>query len=84
MKLTYEQLRHLAQLGPSSNDRIVLKNKKGQTLKTTIHKWDQSPNETRFTSLATPPRQLLHHTGNRSVNSQHPIFWQRRPQVERP
>jgi hypothetical protein len=36
-KLTYEQMRVLAQLG-QSNDRIVLKNRKGQILKPAIHK----------------------------------------------
>ena len=41
----------LAQLGPS-NDRIVVKNKKGQILKPPIHKWDQSPKGTQSTSMA--------------------------------
>ena len=41
MKLTYEQMRMLAQLGPS-NDRIVLKNKTGRLLKPPMSKWHQS------------------------------------------
>jgi len=54
MKLTYEQYRMLAQLGPS-NDRILLKNKKGQIIKPNV-KWDPNPKETRFTSMAMQPR----------------------------
>ena len=56
MKLTYEQLRMLAQLGPA-NEKIVLKNRKGQTVKPAIDKWHlNNLKETRFTSLGAPPR----------------------------
>ena len=58
MKLTYEQYRMLAQLGPS-NDRIILKNKKGQIIKPSVNKWDQNLKETRFTSMAVPPKPFL-------------------------
>ncbi len=56
MKLTYEQLRMLAQLGPA-NEKIVLKNRKGQTVKPAIDKWHlNNLKETRFTSLGAPQR----------------------------
>ena len=55
MKLTYEQYRMLAQLGPS-NDRIIVKNKKGQIIKPNI-KWENEHlKETRFMSSAVQPR----------------------------
>ena len=57
MKLTYEQMRQLAQLGPS-NDRIILKNRKGQIIKPNV-KWDPNPQETRYMSSAVQPRRAL-------------------------
>ena len=64
MKLTYEQYRMLASLGPA-NDRIILKNKKGQILKRD-NKWDPNHHlkETRYTSLATLPRPSPAHAEN--------------------
>ena len=56
MKLTYEQMRALAQLGPS-NDRILLKNKKGQILKPAIDKWHPNLKETRFTCMEEPRKR---------------------------
>jgi hypothetical protein len=70
MKLTYEQMRMLAQLGPA-NDRIIVKNKKGNIIKPNI-KWDQNPNETRFTSMAAPPRPFLARMENHSLTCLHP------------
>ena len=64
MKLTYEQLRMLAQLGPS-NDRIVLKNRKGHVIKPNV-KWDAASalKETRYRSSAVQPRPFHAHTGS--------------------
>ncbi len=59
MKLTYEQYRALAELGPS-NDRIVVKNRKGHILKPATHKW--RPNNlgaTQFTCMGAPQRPSL-------------------------
>ena len=71
MKLTYEQYRMLAQLG-SSNDRIVVKNKKGRIVKPS--QWDPNEHlkETRFTSTAAPPRPFLAHMENHSQTCLHP------------
>lgn len=57
MKLTYEQMRHLAQLGPSTSDRITVKNKKGHVLKPSVHKWHPSLKETRSTCMVEPQKQ---------------------------
>ena len=56
MKLTYEQYRMLASLGPS-NDRIIVKNRKGHIIKPNI-KWDQNEHlkETRYMSSAVHPK----------------------------
>jgi hypothetical protein len=56
MKLTYEQMRMLAQLGPA-NDRIIVKNKKGHIIKPNI-KWDQNERlkGTRYSFSAMQPR----------------------------
>ena len=62
MKLTYEQYRMLAQLGPA-NDRIIVKNRKGHIIKPNV-KWDPNPKETRFTSMAVPPRPSHAPTGS--------------------
>ena len=62
MKLTYEQYRMLASLGPS-NDRIIVKNKKGHVIKPNI-KWDLNPKETRYMSSAVHPRQSPVHTAS--------------------
>ena len=60
MKLTYEQMRHLAELGDGEG-RITLKNKKGVTLKPTLKKWHQSQTtkETKSMFLEAPQRQSL-------------------------
>jgi len=56
MRLTYEQMRQLAQLGPA-NDRIIVKNKKGQILKPPLHKCHQNQvGVTQFTSMAERPK----------------------------
>ena len=68
MKLTYEQMRMLAQLGPS-NDRIVVKNKKGRILKPLIHKWDQSPKGTQYTCMGAQPKPY-----HAPMESRSPIF----------
>ena len=55
MKLTYEQMRTLAQMGPA-NDKIILKNKKGQILKSANYKWDHPQKETKSTFLEVQQR----------------------------
>ena len=70
MKLTYEQYRMLAQLGPA-NDRIIVKNRKGHIIKPNV-KWDPNPKETRFTSMAVPPRPSHAHTENHSLTCLRP------------
>ena len=71
MKLTYEQYRMLAQLGPS-NDRIIVKNRKGHIIKPSLNKWDQNLKETRFMSSAVPPKPFLAHTENHSLTCLRP------------
>jgi hypothetical protein len=74
MKLTYDQYRQLAQL-VSGNDRIVLKNKKGQVLKAPVDKeWHQR--EMRFSSTATLQRPSHAPTVNLSLTSLRPLFSQ--------
>ena len=72
MKLTYEQYRMLAQLGPA-NDRIVVKNRKGHIIKPNV-KWDLNPKETRFSSSAMQPRPSPAHSGNPSLTCLHPSY----------
>ena len=55
-KLTYEQMRHLADLG-SDGGRLTVKNKKGLVLKPTLKKWHQSPKATVFTFTGAQPTQ---------------------------
>ena len=55
MKLTYEQMRTLAQMGPA-NDKIILKNKKGQILKSANYKWDHPQKETKSMCLEVQQR----------------------------
>ena len=54
MKLTYEQYRMLAQMGPAS-DKIVLKNTKGKILKSGIYKWDHPQKETKYMCMGVQP-----------------------------
>ena len=56
MKLTYDQLRMLAQIG-STEGRIIVKNKKGHILKPPLGKWDHPPKETRSTCLEVQPKR---------------------------
>ena len=73
MKLTYEQYRMLASLGPS-NDRIILKNKKGRIIPN--NKWENEHlKETRFTSMAVQPRQ----SSAVSVSPLHPFHYRSSP-----
>ena len=55
MKLTYDQLRQLSQIG-STEGRIIVKNKKGKILKPPLNKWDRPQKETRSTCLEVQPR----------------------------
>ena len=55
-KLTYDQMRHLADLG-TDGGRLTIKNKKGLVLKPTLKKWHQSQKATAFMFSAGPPTQ---------------------------
>ena len=68
MKLNYEQYRMLAQLGPS-NDRIVIKNRKGVILKPAVHKWHPRLKGMQYTCTEEPQRPFHAHTESRSLIS---------------
>ena len=55
-KLTYDQMRHLADLG-TDGGRLTIKNKKGLVLKPTLKKWHQSPKATLFMFTGVQPTQ---------------------------
>ena len=84
MKLNYEQYRMLAPVLGPSNDRIVVKNKKGKILKPALDRWHQSHKETKYTCLGE--RQKLSHAllGCHSPISLHPSSLPRRRQVVKP
>ena len=65
MKLTYEQMRHLAELGEGPG-KLTIKNRAGQVLRPAIKKWGETPKETGYMSLAGLPRQNRAPMGNRS------------------
>ena len=57
MKLTYEQLRHLASLGDPSG-QLTVKNRKGQVVRPTVKTWGpKTPKEMHSTSTKEPQRQ---------------------------
>jgi hypothetical protein len=59
VKLTYEQMRHLAELGDGGG-KMPIKNRKGVTLKPTLKKWQsQTKMEIGSTSSEVPQKQ--HH-----------------------
>lgn len=68
-KLTYDQMRHLADLG-TDGGRLTIKNKKGVVLKPTLKKWHQSQKAMVFTFTAGPPTQPPLLTGNPSLTFQ--------------
>ena len=56
MKLSYEQLRHLASLGDSSG-QLCVKNRKGQVLRPNLKQWGpKTPKEMPYTSTKEPQR----------------------------
>ena len=71
MKLTYEQYRMLAQMGPA-NDKIVLKNKKGQILKSANYKWDHPQKETKSMCMEVQQRPSPAPTVNHFLTCPHP------------
>ena len=64
MKLNYDQMRQLAQLGQTDH-KLVIKNKKGVVLKPAQKKWDPSPKEIRSTCLAVQQKPSHAVTANR-------------------
>ena len=75
MKLTYDQYRMLAQLGPA-NDRIILKSKKGHVLKPPVDKWHESQEAMRFMSTQGLQRPSHAPTVNLSLTSLRPLYAQ--------
>jgi len=65
MKLTYEQMRHLAELGDGPG-KLTIKNRAGKVLRPALKKWGEIPKETGYMSSAGPPRQNHAPMGHRS------------------
>jgi hypothetical protein len=64
-KLTYEQMRHLAELGDGPG-KLTIKNRAGKVLRPALKKWGEIPRETRSMFSAAPPRQNRAPTGHLS------------------
>ena len=76
MKLTYEQMRLLSEIG-DAHSGVTIKNKKGHVLRPTIKKWGSK--ETK--SMSTPEllKPFPQCTVSHSLISLHPICSQRQP-----
>ena len=59
MKLDYEKLREMAELGHPGKDKMVIKNRKGVVLKPLSLKW-QSPTSTKSMSTGTVQPSSAH------------------------
>ena len=68
-KLTYEQMRHLSELGDGPGKLTITKD--GKVLRPIQKKWGQGQTAkgTGFMSMAVRPRQSHAPTGNRSLTS---------------
>ena len=71
VKLTYEQMRHLAELGDSGG-RLTVKNRLGKVLQPTLKRWgrNESPKETRSMCTAVQPKPSHAPMGNPSPTCQ--------------
>lgn len=84
VKLTYEQMRHLAELGDGG--KLTVKNREGKVLKPTLKKWgpNANPKATRSTCMEVPQKPNRAPTASHSQTSQQ-VFSSplQRPQVKR-
>ena len=82
-ELTYEQMRHLSEIGEASG-RLVLKNRKGVILKKQINKWDLSPLGTKSTSMVGEQKHTPASMGSHFLTCQ-PVssLQHQRPRVKR-
>ena len=80
-KLTYEQMRHLSELG-APEGRLVLENRKGVILKSQLSKWG-NPLETKSTSTAGAHLPYPVHSGSHFLTCPAPSYLRpQRPQAK--
>ena len=65
MKLTYEQMRQLSELGGPTT-KVVIKNRKGQVIRPREKKWGPSPQAMKSKSMGGLLRPSLAHSENPS------------------
>ena len=66
MKLSYEQLRHLASLGNPSG-QLTVKKRKGQVIRPSLKQWGpKNPKEMPYTSTKEPQRPAIPRPANKS------------------
>ena len=80
MKLTYEQMRELANLGDPTG-KVPIKNRKGRVLRPVIKQWGQKPPQqgTRYMCTEEPQKLHLAHMASLSLTFPQAFSSQRPP-----